>query len=100
MPFTDDLSISAQAQIDLKKQEEWEDILEGFLDDPQSSANHLVLGMDINQRKEAELQSLSFPTDTQEDLEDRIESIPQKQKLPRRNKQSQQRAKEIKKAIL
>ena len=27
---------------------------------------------------EAELQSLSFPTDTQEDLEDRIESIPKK----------------------
>ena len=51
--FTDSLSISAQAQIDLKKQEEWNDILEGFLDDPQSSANHLVLGMNVEQRKEA-----------------------------------------------
>ena len=48
---------------------------------------------------EAELQSLSFPTDTQEDLEDRIESIPKKQKIPRRNKQSERRAKEIRDRI-
>ena len=51
--FTDALSISAQKQIDLKKEEEWNDILQGFLDDPQSSANHLVLGMDVNQRQQA-----------------------------------------------
>ena len=51
--FTDALSISAQAQINLKKREEWNDILQGFLDDPQSSANHLVLGMDVNQRQQA-----------------------------------------------
>ena len=51
--FTDSLSISAQAQIDLKKQLEWEDILQGFLEDPQSSANHLVLGMDKDQRQQA-----------------------------------------------
>ena len=55
--FTDSLSISAQAQIDLKKQEEWNDILEGFLDDPQSSANHLVLGMDLEQRQQARLKT-------------------------------------------
>ena len=51
--FTDALSISAQKQIDLKKQEEWNDILQGFLDDPQASANHLVLGMDVQQRQQA-----------------------------------------------
>ena len=51
--FTDALSISAQEQINLRKREEWDDILEQFLDDPQSSANHLVLGLDVNQRKEA-----------------------------------------------
>ena len=51
--FTDALSISAQKQIDLRKQEEWDDILEAFLDDPQSSANHLVLGMDVKQRQQA-----------------------------------------------
>ena len=51
--FTDALSISAQEQINLRKREEWDDILEQFLDDPQGSANHLVLGLDVNQRKEA-----------------------------------------------
>ena len=51
--FTDALSISAQRQIDLKKREEWDDILEAFLDDPQTSANHLVLGLDVNQRQQA-----------------------------------------------
>ncbi len=55
--FTDSLSISAQTQIDLKKQEEWNDILQGFLDDPQSSANHLVLGMDVEQRQQARLKT-------------------------------------------
>ena len=51
--FTDALSISAQRQIDLRKKEEWDDILEQFLDDPQTSANHLVLGMDVKQRQQA-----------------------------------------------
>ena len=51
--FTDALSISAQEQINLRKREEWDDILEAILDDPQSSANHLVLGMDVNQRQQA-----------------------------------------------
>ena len=51
--FTDALSISAQRQIDLRKRQEWDDILEQFLDDPQTSANHLVLGLDVNQRQQA-----------------------------------------------
>jgi hypothetical protein len=51
--FTDALSISAQDQIRLRKKEEWDNILEDFLDNPHSSANHLVLGMDLEQRKEA-----------------------------------------------
>ena len=51
--FTDSLSISAQEQINLRKREEWDDILEQFLDDPQGSANHLVLGLDVNQRQQA-----------------------------------------------
>ncbi len=51
--FTDALSISAQEQINLRKQEEWSDILEAFIDDPQSATNHLVMGMDLDQRKEA-----------------------------------------------
>jgi len=55
--FTDALSISAQEQINLRKREEWDDILEQFLDDPQGSANHLVLGMDVNQRQQARLKT-------------------------------------------
>ena len=53
--FTDALSISAQEAINTRKREEWNDMLEQFLDDPQASANHMVLGMDLDQRKEANL---------------------------------------------
>jgi len=51
--FIDALSISAQEQINLRKREEWNDILEQFIDDPQCATNHLVLGMNVDQRKEA-----------------------------------------------
>ena len=51
--FTDALSISAQDQIDARKREEWNNMLEEFLDDPQASANHMVLGMNLEQRNEA-----------------------------------------------
>ena len=51
--YIDALSISAQEQINLRKREEWNDILEQFMDDPQSMTNHLVLGLDVEQRKEA-----------------------------------------------
>jgi len=51
--FTDALSISAQDQIRLRKKEEWDNMLAEFLDDPQASANHMVLGMNLEQRNEA-----------------------------------------------
>ena len=41
-----------QAIID-RKREEWKDILDSWQDDPQSAANHLVLGMDLDQRRKA-----------------------------------------------
>ena len=50
--FTDALSISAQDQIRLRKSEEWEQTLAEFLDNPQASANHLVMGYDLDQRRE------------------------------------------------
>ena len=50
--FTDALSISAQDQIRLRKTEEWEHTLAEFLDNPQASANHLVMGYDLDQRRE------------------------------------------------
>ena len=56
-----DRSISAQEQINLRKREEWDDILEQFIDDPQAATNHLVLGMDVEQRKEARSKSDGKP---------------------------------------
>ena len=50
--FTDALSISAQDQIKLRKSQEWEQTLAEFLDNPQASANHLVMGYDLDQRRE------------------------------------------------
>ncbi len=50
--FTDALSISAQDQIRLRKSQEWEQTLAEFLDNPQASANHLVMGYDLDQRRE------------------------------------------------
>ena len=51
--FTDALSISATEQIKLRELDEWKDQLESFLDDPQASANHMVMGMNLDQRKKA-----------------------------------------------
>ena len=51
--FIDALHISALDQIKDRKQEEFENMLADYLDNPQSSANHLVLGMSLEQREEA-----------------------------------------------
>ena len=51
--FTDSLALSAAEQIKTRKMAEWVDHLEAWVNDPQSEANHLVLGMNHNQRKEA-----------------------------------------------
>ena len=51
--FTEAMGISAQEVINTRKREEWNDILQGFIDDPQSSANHLVFGMTKEQRDKA-----------------------------------------------
>ena len=51
--YTDALAISAYEQIKLRNQEDWQDMNEAWLDDPQQAASHMVLGMDLNQRKHA-----------------------------------------------
>ena len=51
--YTDALSISAQEAIKDRKRQEWNSMLEDFIDNPQSSANHLVFGMDKDQRDKA-----------------------------------------------
>ena len=49
--FIDALHISAQDQIKDRKSEEFANMLADFIDNPQSSANHLVLGMSLEQRQ-------------------------------------------------
>ena len=51
--YIDALSISAKTQIALRKQEEWDDMFQQFVDDPQCATNHIVLGLDIDQRRQA-----------------------------------------------
>jgi hypothetical protein len=62
--FTDALSISAQEAINIRKRDEWNSMLEDFIENPQSSANHLVLGMNKDQRAKARGKELgnSIPT--------------------------------------
>jgi len=51
--FTDALSISAYESVKMRRQEDWQDILDTWTDDPQSAANHLVLGMNLEERQQA-----------------------------------------------
>ena len=51
--FTDAMGISAQEVVNERKREEWNDMLEAFLDDPQAETNHMVLGMSLDQKRQA-----------------------------------------------
>ena len=51
--FTDAMGISAMEVVKQRKMEDWNDMLEEWKDDPQASANHFVLGMNLDQRKQA-----------------------------------------------
>ena len=51
--FTDAMGISAYEIVKARKQEDWQDILDTWVDDPQSAVNHMVLGMDLDQRRQA-----------------------------------------------
>ena len=53
--FTDAMAISAHEQIKLKKQEEWQDTIESWLDDPEAAASAMAFGMDLNTRKKARM---------------------------------------------
>ena len=51
--FTDAMGISAMEVVKQRKMDEWNDMLEGFLDDPQSETNHIVLGLSMDQKRQA-----------------------------------------------
>jgi hypothetical protein len=49
--FTDAMGISAFEAVKARRQEDWQDILDTWLDDPQAAANHITLGLDLDQRQ-------------------------------------------------
>ena len=51
--FTDAMGISAMEVVKQRKQEDWQDLLDSWADDPQAAANHMVLGFDLQQRHQA-----------------------------------------------
>ena len=51
--FTDILSISAQQAIINRRRDEWNDMLEGFIEDPQAATDHLAFGMNKQQRQQS-----------------------------------------------
>ena len=51
--FTDALAISAYEQMKIEKRDDWNDMLDAWLDDPQAAATHMALGMSLDQRQQA-----------------------------------------------
>jgi len=62
--FTDALGISAQEAINTRKRDEWNSMLEDFIDNPTNSANHIVMGMNKQQRNEARGKDTGKPLPT------------------------------------
>ena len=61
--YTDALGISALEAIKNRKRDEWNSMIEEMLDDPHASANHMVFGMNLEQRQQAKSNSKnSIPT--------------------------------------
>ena len=51
--FTDAFGISAMEEIKARKRDEWNQMLEAFLEDPQQSANAIAFGMTAEQQRQA-----------------------------------------------
>ena len=62
--YTDALSISANLVMATQRQQDWQDLEDAWVDDPQPAANHMAFGMDLNTRKQARLlnDNKSVPT--------------------------------------
>ena len=62
--YTEAMAISAQESVNIRKREDWNDMMQEWLDDPQAAANHMAFGMDLNQRQQARQQAgkKSVPT--------------------------------------
>ena len=62
--YTEALAISAHNVIRERKREEWESLLQDFIESPQNSANHMLLGMNKEQRDRARGQETGKPVPT------------------------------------
>ena len=51
--YSDAMSISDYEMAKMQKREDWNDMMEAFLDDPVQATNHLALGFSLDQRKKA-----------------------------------------------
>ena len=47
------MGISAYETVKQRKMDDWQDILDTWQDDPVTAANHMVLGMNLQQRRES-----------------------------------------------
>ena len=55
--FTDALASAAQEEGKLRKRDDWNQMMEEWLDDPQAAANHMAFGMGLDQRRQSNLLS-------------------------------------------
>ena len=53
------MAISAQETMKIRKREDWVDMIEEFLDDPQAATDHMAFGMNLEQRKKLEDERLT-----------------------------------------
>ena len=61
--FTDALAISAFEQVKQERRQDWDDMMQAWLDDPEAAANHMAFGMNLHQRQQARgLNKKSVPT--------------------------------------
>lgn len=51
--FTDAMAISAHEAVKQRKRDDWKDIMDEWLDDPQAAASHMAFGMNLDQRQRA-----------------------------------------------
>jgi len=62
--YTDAMAISAHEAMNTRKRDDWNDMMQAWLDDPEAAASHMAFGMDLDQRKRARMLSgkKSVPT--------------------------------------
>ncbi len=53
--YTDALAISAYEAVKSRKQDDWKDMMDEWLEDPEAAASHLAFGMDLDQRRKARM---------------------------------------------